>query len=39
MLIVYPGKVIHEAVREPSNPKCNDIRSFLQNNQFAIKKN
>ena len=36
MLVVYPGKVIHEAVIESSNPKYNYICSFLQSNESAI---
>ena len=36
MLIVYPGKVIHEAVIESSNPKYNYIYSFFQSNESAI---
>ena len=36
MLVVYPGKVIHEAVIKSSNPKYNYICSFLQSNEPAI---
>ena len=36
MLIVYPGKVIHEAAIESSNPKHKYICPFLQNNESAI---
>ena len=36
MLIVCRGKVIHEAVIESSNPKYNDICSFLQSKESAI---
>ena len=36
MLIVYPGKKIHEAVIESSNPKYNYIGSFLRSNESAI---
>ena len=36
MLIIYTGKVVHEAVIESLNPKYSYICSILQSNESAI---
>ena len=36
MLIIYPGKVVHEAVIESLNPNYSYICSFLQSKECAI---